>query len=55
MNKNFGQSGEKPRINYHIIEIIIFGDTAQSQLFSNKVMITLKSVSNFYTVFPIQD
>ena len=27
MNKNFGQSGEKPRINYHIIEIIIFGDT----------------------------
>ena len=28
MNKYFDQSGEKPGINYHIIEIIIFGDTA---------------------------
>lgn len=34
MNKNFGQSGEKPRINYHIIEIIIFGDTVKSATFS---------------------
>ena len=31
MNKNFGKSGEKPEINYHIVEIIIFGDTVAMQ------------------------
>jgi hypothetical protein len=33
MNKYFDQLGEKLRINYHIIEIIIFGDTVKGTKF----------------------
>jgi len=41
MNKYLDQNGEKPRINYSIIEIIIFGDTVCEVRFLCIVLLVL--------------
>ena len=38
MNKYFDQLGEKLRINYHIIEIIIFGDTVRTERLLKRIV-----------------
>ncbi len=60
MNKYLDQTGEKPRINYSIIDIIIFGDavlncekpyTKTNWFWFSETLIVLKEVLNTTHIF----
>ena len=49
MNKYFDQLGEKPGINYHIIEIIIFGDTVKAKSSISKILMQMAVIKRSIT------